>query len=112
MLADPTIVTALVSGVVAFVISGITSWVSYLLQKERLRTELKLEFAAETAIRDLLSEKDWKLRSFEAINCRLQGFETNELRKLLIRSGALCFERRSNGEEMWGLRERNRNARR
>ena len=36
------------------------------------------------------------------------GKPKDELRKLLIRSGALCFERRDDGEELWGLRERNR----
>ena len=109
MPTDPTILAALVSAVVALAISGISAWVAVWLQKERLRTELKLEFAAETAIRELLTEKKWKLRSFKTISKRLQGFDNDELRKLLIRSGALCFERRSDGQELWGLRERNRN---
>ena len=107
MPTEPTILAASVSAVVALVVSGISSVVMVWLQKDRLRTELKLEFAAETAIRDLLSERSWKQRSFEAIKKRLQGFDDDELRKLLVRSGAVSFERADDGKEFWGLRERN-----
>ena len=97
-LQDPTLDAVLVSAVVALAISGISAWASIWLLKDRLRTELKLEFAAETAIRELLSEEKWKLRSFEEIEKRLKGFEENELRKLLIRSGALSFKSREGKE--------------
>ena len=107
MPTDPTFVAALVSAVVALAISGISAWIAVWLQKDRLRTELKLEFAAETAIRELLSEEKWKLRSFEEIEKRLKGFGENEVRKLLIRSGALSFKSRE-GKEQWGLLERNK----
>jgi hypothetical protein len=84
------------------------------LQEERLRAELRTEFMAETAIRKLLSHPDWQRRSFNAIK-RAMGssptgaaFEDNELRKLLIRSGAVCFWHGQGGrEEYWGLIERN-----
>lgn len=105
MPSDPAIVAALVSAVIAIVVAFISAWVAVSLQKDRLRTELKLEFAAEAAIRELLSDKRWKLRSFDAIQKRLQGFDEDELRKLLIRSGALSFE--SEDGELWGLREHN-----
>jgi len=104
---DPGIVSAAVAAIVALAVSVVSAWLSIRIQKEKLRTELKLEFAAETAIRELLSEDQWTLRSFATISKRLHGFEENELRKLLIRSGALRFESRED-EEMWGLRERNK----
>ena len=108
MSVEETMLTTVIPFLVALVTSIITALVSLQLQKDRLRAELKLEFAAESAIRDLLSEEKWKLRSFDAIKKRLKGFDDDELRKLLIRSGAICFERRDDGKEMWGLRVRNR----
>ncbi len=76
------------------------------LQQERLRTELRTEFMAEEAVKKLLSVERWKKRSFDEIKKRVAGFEDNELRKLLVRSGAVRFEG-GNGGELWGLRERN-----
>ncbi len=106
MPTDPTLAAAIVSAVVALITSIIGASAMFFIQKDRLRTELKLEFATETAVRELLSDERWTFRTFEAIQKRFQGFEPDELRKCLIRSGALSFE--GEGKEMWGLRERNR----
>jgi len=76
------------------------------VQKRRLREELRTEFMAETAIRELLLRKQWTLRSFSAIQKRIRGFDDNELRRLLIRAGAVCFDGKGD-QEMWGLRTRN-----
>ena len=76
-------------------------------QEARLRTELRTEFMAEEAIRGLLSHERWTLRSFDEIERRLRGFDDDELRRLLVRAGAVAFERKSGGDELWGLRERN-----
>ena len=72
------------------------------IEKELL-TKLRTEFMAENAIRKLLQCRAWRLRTFDAIKIRLGGFEDNELRKLLVRSGAVSFRRRSDGKELWGL---------
>jgi hypothetical protein len=77
-------------------------------QEAKLRTELRTEFMAEEAIRLLLEHEDWTLRSFEEIKRRIRGFDDDELRQLLVRAGAVAFERTRGGDEMWGLRERNR----
>ena len=77
-------------------------------QEARLRTELLTEFMAEEAIRLLLEHEDWTLRSFEEIKRRIRGFSDDELRQLLVRAGAVAFERTRGGDELWGLRERNR----
>jgi hypothetical protein len=77
-------------------------------QEARLRTELRTEFMAEEAIRLLLEHEDWSLRSFDEIKRRIRGFTDDELRRLLVRAGAIAFERTRGGEELWGLRERNR----
>ena len=108
---DPKIIAAAVSALVAFltalVTAGISARVAVSLQKDRLRTELKLEFAAEAAIRELLSDKRWPKRSYDAIQKRLQGFEPDELRKHLIRAGAVSYQGEAD-KQLWGLPERNR----
>ena len=100
------VMAALIAGGVSIVVSMITGIVAFRLQKSRLREELRTEFMAEAAIRDLLLHETWPLRSFSVIKKRVRGFEDNELRQLLIRAGAVCFEDKA-GEEMWGLRTRN-----
>jgi hypothetical protein len=57
---------------------------------------------AENAAKSLLQDERWKKRSFKAIKNRLGGFEDNELRKILVRAGAISFES-DKGEELWGL---------
>ncbi len=61
---------------------------------------------AEEAIRALLDLEGWGKRTFKEIKRRLGGFEDDELRKLLVRAGAIRFTRRADGEELWGLRRR------
>jgi hypothetical protein len=90
-----TIVTAVIT---AFVTGLITFW----LQERRLRTELRTEFMAEQAAKDLLEDERWKKRSFDEIKKRLGGFDDDELRKILVRAGAVRFEARD-GAELWGL---------
>jgi hypothetical protein len=97
---------ALIAGGVSIVVSLITGIAAFRLQKSRLREELRTEFMAETAIRDLLLHETRSLRSFSVIKKRVRGFDDDELRRLLIRAGAICFEDKAS-EEMWGLRTRN-----
>ena len=65
-----------------------------------------LEFMAENAAKELLESERWEKRSFTAIKARLGGFEDNELRRVLVRAGAVSFKG-ANNEELWGLRKRN-----
>lgn len=76
-------------------------------QQDRLRTELRTEFMAEEAIRALLNHPRWAQRNFDEIKHHVRGFEDNELRRLLVRSGAVAFARTRDRKEMWGLRDRN-----
>jgi len=76
------------------------------LQEERLRVELRTEYMAEAAIAQML----WKaepLRSFARIKERIGGFDDDELRRLLVRAGALRFTSNDGKPELWGLRDRN-----
>jgi hypothetical protein len=61
---------------------------------------------AEAAVRQLLLTPRWTMRSFDEIEKKLGGFDGDELRKLLVRAGAIRFEGRD-ATEYWGLRERN-----
>src|SRR4051794_32124438 len=97
--------SALIAGIVAVTVALLTSRT----QERKLRAELRTEFMVEEAIRALLEHKQWEQRSFDAISRQIPGFEANELRRLLIRAGALCFPDGSGGE-WWGLRDRNQKS--
>lgn len=106
----PEVVATIISAPLSVVAAALTAWGTSKAQERKIREELRTEFMAEQAVRVLLEHKDWELRSFRAIKRHVGGFEDNELRKLLIRAGALTFwqNRGAPGEkEMWGLRTRN-----
>jgi hypothetical protein len=77
------------------------------IAKEKLETENRLANSASEAIRELLLLPQSELRSFEAIKENIRGFDDDELRKLLVASGAVSFDQEGTGKELWGLRERN-----
>lgn len=89
-------------------VAAFTGYVTFRVQERRLKQELKTEFMAEKVAKKLLSEEKWKKRSFSEIKKRLGGFEDNELRKVLVRSGAVRFEGNNGTEELWGLISRNK----
>jgi len=97
---------AAISAAVALVVAALTAVAGFRLQSDRLRLELRTQFMAEEAIRQLLLDPRWKLRSFELIKRRIGGFDDDSLRQLLVRAGALRFQA-NDGDELWGLRERN-----
>lgn len=97
-----TIITAAITAV-------ITGLVTFAIQERKLKTELRTEFMAEEATKALLQNEKWQKRSFEEIEKRLGGFSDDELRKILVRAGAVRFEG-SEGEELWGLISRNKDA--
>ncbi|WP_406062169.1 hypothetical protein OG462_29370 [Streptomyces sp. NBC_01077] len=98
--------TWLAAVVIPLVVSLVTSLLAWKSHDDRLRAELRTEFTAEAVITHLLRDSRWDTRKFTTIQGYLKGFGENELRKLLVRSGALCFDEA--GDEVWGLRERNR----
>lgn len=99
----PTIVSLIVTIIVAFATASFAAWRDRL----RLRQELKLEYSIENAIRALLSHPTYKKRGLKKIKHHLRGFEADdELRKALIRAGAVAFSGQGD-EEMWGLVSRN-----
>ena len=94
-----TILTSLIGG-------GIAGFGTFLIQERRLRKTYQLEDRAEDVVRQLLSVEGYPQWSFKVIRHHLGGFEAAELRKILVRTGAIRFKAK-NGEEVWGLLERN-----
>ncbi len=95
-----TLAVSLVSG-------AIGGCATYFVQERKLKREYQLHDAAERAAQTLLADPTWRLRTFKVIRHHLGGFEEDELRKILVRSGAVRFRSKS-GFELWGLLERNR----
>jgi hypothetical protein len=106
MALPSTILTAAISGVVALVVATITAVAAEL----RFRAEHKTDFAAERVARALLLNRHWRWRTFRALKIYLGGFEEDELRRILVRAGAVRSETPA-GEEIWGLWIRNRDLR-
>lgn len=86
--------------------AALTGLITFSIQERRIRAELRTEFMAEQALRHLLQVEKWRKRSFAAIQRRIGGFTDDELRKLLVRAGAVRFEEQDGGE-VWGLLSRN-----
>jgi len=82
---------------------------TYAIQERKLKAELRTEFMAEQVAKKLLENPKWKMRDFDQIKKRLAGFDDNELRKILVRSGAVRFEG-EDGKELWGLISKNEDS--
>ncbi|MEL6810642.1 MAG: hypothetical protein AAFP76_04860 [Bacteroidota bacterium] len=86
--------------------------ITYLLQYQRykheikvLREEHKTEFMAENTAKHFLNHKSYTDRSFETLKKQLGGFSDDELRKILVRAGAIRTFR-DDGSEWWRLLSR------
>ncbi len=74
-------------------------------QIEVLREQNKTEYMAEETARHFLSHEAYTDRSFETLQKHLGGFEPEELRKILVRAGAIRVYR-DDGSEWWRLLSR------
>jgi hypothetical protein len=86
--------------------------ISFLLNRQQFRNQLrilqeqhKVEYMAEETARHFLSHKSFTDRSFETLRNHLGGFEDDELRKILVRAGAIRVYR-DDGSEWWRLLSR------
>jgi hypothetical protein len=97
-----TIIIATIPALISF----IASFLLFSLNKEKY----KRETMAESAARKLLSHKGYTDRSFRAISVHLGGWDEkpDDLRRILVRSGAIRIFRNNNGEkeEYWYLLSR------
>lgn len=85
---------------------------SYMLNRQQFRNQLrilqeqhKVEFIAEETARHFLSHKSFTDRSFDTLRNHLGGFGDDELRKILVRAGAIRIFR-EDGSEWWRLLSR------
>lgn len=86
--------------------------ITFFTQRQQLKHNLqilkqtyKTDFMAEETAKHFLSHKSHIERSFDVLQKHLGGFEDNELRKILVRSGAIR-EFREDGSEWWKLLSR------
>jgi hypothetical protein len=105
---DPAVWSSLSALLGALVGGGI----SYLLNRQQLRNQLrilqeqhKVEFMAEETARHFLGHKSFTDRSFDTLRSHLGGFSDDELRKILVRAGAIRVFR-EDGSEWWRLLSR------
>ncbi len=97
------------SALLGAVVGGGISWLlnrqQFANQLRILREQHKTEYMAEDTARHFLSHKSFTDRSFEALKMHLGGFEDDELRKILVRAGAMRVYR-DDGSEWWRLLSR------
>lgn len=98
---DPAILS-LVGTLLGTIVGGS---ITYLLNKQSYQLQYKTEFMAEETARHFLSHKSYTDRSFETLQKHLGGFDDDELRKILVRAGAIRVYR-SDGSEWWRLLSR------
>lgn len=79
--------------------------VAYYAATKRVRLEHKTEFKAEETAKHFLEHAGYTDRSFETLKMHLGGFEDDELRKILVRAGAIRTYRKD-GTEWWRLLDR------
>jgi hypothetical protein len=86
--------------------------ISYLLNRQQFRNQLriqqeqhKVEYMAEETARHFLGHKSFTDRSFDTLRNHLGGFGDDELRKILVRAGAIRVYR-EDGSEWWRLLSR------
>jgi hypothetical protein len=86
---------------------------SYLLNRQQFKHQIaalqeahKTDYMAEEAARHFLSHEGYTDRSWEVLRKHLGGFEDDDLRKILVRAGAIRTFREDESE-WWRLLSRN-----
>jgi len=100
-----TIVIAMFSSIAGGLVSYVLQRRNFYYQIKLKQEEVKTEFMAETTVRHFLNHKSYTDRSFTTLKNYLGGFEDDELRKILVRAGAIRTFR-DDGSEWWRLLSR------
>lgn len=101
---DPTL-ASLLGTLVGGGITYLLNRQSHTLQIATLKEQFKTDFMAEETARHFLSHKSYTDRSFDVLKKHLGGFTEEELRKILVRAGAIRTYR-DDGTEWWRLLSR------
>ena len=100
-----SLLSALLGALVGGGISYVLNRQQFAQQLRILREQHKVEFMAEETARHFLGHKSFTDRSFETLRRALGGFTDDELRKILVRAGAIRVYR-DDGSEWWRLLSR------
>ena len=97
------------AGLIGTIAGGL---ITHFTQKAQLKNELRkireehrTEFQAEQTALHFLNHANFTDRSFDTLKKNLGGFEDDELRKILVRAGAIRTFRKD-GSEWWRLLSR------
>jgi len=90
-------ISALIGGLISYVLQGI----KHKQELQKLFEANKTEFMAEHTARYFLSHKTHIERSFVTLKQHLGGFDDNELRRILVRAGAIRIYRNGNENDEW-----------
>jgi hypothetical protein len=108
--------TALLAAIFGFIGTAVGGVISWMLQSQRNKYELKIlkesnktEYAAEATAKHYLESEHYTDRSFETLKNKIGGFNDDELRKILVRVGAVRLFREDKSE-WWRLLSRNQEA--
>ena len=93
--------TSIIAGLVAYLAATRNAKI----ELEKVKLEFRTEFRAEETARHFLRHEGYTDRSFETLRTHLGGFEDDELRKILVRAGAIRTIRKD-GTEWWRLLDR------
>lgn len=96
--ASPEVVAALVAGAISLVVALVNTTLLYLQHRE----SGQLARRAERMIRRLLKRSTGKYFPFRQVRHHIGGFSDDELRRMLVRAGALRFSD-NNMTEYWAL---------
>lgn len=96
--------SALLGGLISFALQ----FVKFRQEIKKLQLSNKTDFMAESTAVHFLSHKSYTDRSFETLKQHLGGFDDDELRKILVRAGAIrVFREGDEQDEWWRLLSRN-----
>ena len=121
---DEKLIVAIIAGGVALIVALLANSMSFLIHRSQIQTE----YNAVKLAKRLLNQKEYSWRTSSYLNRRLGGFNDDELRRILVRAGAVRFylsfkevylgdlekvildqideEKKTEPVEMWGLLSR------
>ena len=97
---------AFIAGLASLASGAAGALITFVVSKRKDSLEYKLDLAAERVAKALLRDRAWTLRSIGTFQAKLPGLSDEELRKTLIRVGAISVQ--VDGIETWGLLVRNK----
>lgn len=96
-------ISALIGGLISFTLQ----FIKFKHEIKKVQATHKTDFMAEETAIHFLSHKSFTDRSFETLKSHLGGFDDDELRKILVRAGAIRVYRDEDNSEWWRLLSRN-----